>query len=113
MRRALSVALGAGLGLLLVWVAFRGVHAGELFASLKAFEWGWAPVLLALPVLDLWARALRWRILLAPVADARAGKLLQLEAVGLALNNVLFMRLGEPARALLAGLELDVHAFAV
>lgn len=113
MRRTLSAAAGLGVGALLFWLALRGAHPGLVLGAIKRYEWEWTPVLLLVPAADLWLRALRWKHLLSHAVDARPWTLFKLEAVGLCLNNLLFMRLGELARALLAGLELETHAFAV
>ncbi|MBI3300022.1 MAG: flippase-like domain-containing protein [Elusimicrobia bacterium] len=113
MKAKLSAAAGLAFGALLLWFALRGTHPAEVLAAVKGFDPRWAPVLLLLPVLDICTRAMRWKLLLQAISSARVTKLFQLESVGLALNNVLFMRLGEFARAVLCGLELEVHAFAV
>lgn len=39
---------------------------------------------------------------------ATVGRLMRLEAIGLAINNVVFLRIGELARAYLAGVELNI-----
>lgn len=113
MKAKLSVAASIIVGGVLLWAAFHGVPLAEVVTSVKAFEPQWTPLLILLPVVDLFVRAARWRILLRPLAETKTQNLFQLEAVGLALNNILFMRLGELARAILCGLELKVHAFAV
>lgn len=111
--KGLPVALAAGVGGGLCYLAFRDVHLGKVLGALNDFQPAWTPLLLALPVLDLGIRAVRWRILLAPVVDAPRWALFKIEAVGLALNNVLFLRVGEFARALVGARELDVPAASV
>lgn len=113
MSRILSAAAGLSVGALLFWLALRGAHPDMVLGAVRRFEWEWTPVLLLLPVADLWLRALRWRLLLSHAVDARPWVLFKLEAVGLCLNNLLFMRLGELARAVLGGIELETHAFSV
>jgi uncharacterized membrane protein YbhN (UPF0104 family) len=65
--------------------------------------------MLAIVMGDLVVRSLRWRILLSYAAPhARAPRLFQLETIGLAINNVMFLRLGEIVRACLAARELGI-----
>ncbi|OGR47460.1 MAG: hypothetical protein A2X37_12255 [Elusimicrobia bacterium GWA2_66_18] len=113
MRRGLSVlAALTGTGLFL-WLALRGVRFDQLGRALAQARWGWLLPMAVIVFLDLVVRAVRWRILLSRARpDAPVGELLRLEAVGLAVNNVLFMRLGELARGVLAGRCLGFSAFA-
>jgi uncharacterized protein (TIRG00374 family) len=112
-KRVVSMAVAALVGIVLIYFAFRDVHIAEVLGSLKDFRPVWIPLLVLIPVLDLWVRAVRWRVLLAPSARASVGTLFQLEAIGLAINNVLFMRLGEVARAFITGRELNVPLMTV
>ncbi|MBI3566043.1 MAG: flippase-like domain-containing protein, partial [Elusimicrobia bacterium] len=63
--------------------------------------------------LDIFIRAARWRVLLSRARpNAPVLELARLEAIGLGVNNVLFMRLGELARGVLAARRLEMSAFA-
>lgn len=112
-RRVLSVLVGLfGTGFFL-WLALRGVHFDALGRALREASWGWVVPMVAIMILDLLVRALRWRILLGRARpDAPVWELMRLEAIGLAVNNVLFMRLGELLRGILAGRRLGFSAFA-
>jgi uncharacterized protein (TIRG00374 family) len=59
----------------------------------------------AVPVyfVGYWLRALRWRLLLRPVADIATSRLYPVVLIGLMSNNVAPMRLGELVRAYLVG----------
>jgi len=50
-----------------------------------------------------WLRALRWRLLLRPVADIPISRLYPIVIIGLMTNNVAPMRVGELVRAYLLG----------
>lgn len=104
----ISAVAALGVSGFLFYFAMRGVRVSEIREVLSGANIRWLPMLLVMPVLDLWIRAVRWRRLLYPVAAARVGTLFQLEAVGLALNNLLFLRVGEVARVFIAGKELGV-----
>ena len=108
--RAFSVLLAVAFGSALFVYAFRGIRLAELTEILSRFSPGWLPVIAILPLLDLMIRATRWRILLKPVARAGVWELFQFEAIGMAINNLLFLRLGELARGIVTGKELGVHA---
>jgi hypothetical protein len=108
-RRQLFVVFSIFLSALFLWLAFRHVPMPSLLEILASTHPQWVLAILAIIFLDLFIRALRWQALLSFVCpQASWPKLLCLEAAGLAVNNVLFMRLGELARALLASRELKI-----
>lgn len=99
-RRAL---FGLLLSLGLLYLFFRPVDWGALVAAL--FE---ANLLLLAPALTLyfagvWLRSVRWRLLLAPVADVPTSRLFRALIIGFTANDLLPVRLGEVARAVLLG----------
>lgn len=106
-RRAASVILGLALSAGFLIMALRNVRLAELLEALAKARWAWIPLMLAISALDLTVRSARWKILLAE-AHPRLWDLIRFETVGLAVNNVLFARLGELARSYLAarGLRL-------
>lgn len=112
-RSSLPIALAVLVGGCLFYYAFRDVPVGEFARSLRNLNALWLPVLVLLPPLDLWLRALRWRILLRPVVDADVKLLFQLEAIGMAINNILFLRIGELARGVVGGIELKIPTVTV
>ncbi len=108
-RRHLFVVFSIFFSALFIWLAFRHVPLPSLLEILARAHPQWVLAMLAIIFLDLFIRALRWKALLFFVCpQASWPKLLCLEAAGLAVNNVLFMRLGELARALLASQELKI-----
>lgn len=104
----LPVVIGLGLTALFLWLAVRNVRLAELAQVLSEARWEWIAVMAAVAFMDLMVRALRWRILLRRVGSPGFWLLLRLEAIGLGVNNVLFMRLGELTRAFLAGREIRI-----
>ena len=102
MKRKLSIATGLAISAVFLWLACRHVDFDALaliLADIKA-----APLLLVVfgVCAELLIRGIKWRILLAPSAPVRAWDTTRIEAAGLALNNVLPLRLGEIARAAFA-----------
>ncbi|MBI4348750.1 MAG: flippase-like domain-containing protein [Elusimicrobia bacterium] len=117
-KKYLSAVLSVAVTVFFLWLALRKVSFSEVQHAASRMDLRYLAPMLAVVVFDLLVRALRWRILLAgaPASDARAEKprvwvLFQLEAIGLALNNILLFRLGEFTRAYLAGVELKVSGF--
>jgi len=109
LRRNFPVLLGAGVSAALAFLALRNVRPGEAWRALSNVNLWWLPALVGVTLADLAIRALRWRLILAG-ASSNAGvkQLVRLETIGLAVNNVLFLRLGEIARAYLAARELGM-----
>ncbi|MFH1724550.1 MAG: lysylphosphatidylglycerol synthase transmembrane domain-containing protein [Elusimicrobiota bacterium] len=112
-RRRASILLAVAVGAGLFYFAFRDVRFGDLLRTLGGFRKAWLPVLIAIPVLDVWIRAVRWRLLLRPVVEARTWETFQFEAIGLAINNIVFLRLGELARGIVAARELKISTVSV
>lgn len=108
-RKTASVLAAGAMTVALLALALRNVNLHQLCRVIAAARWRWLPVLAAITLFDFTVRAMRWRILLSRSGSpAPTRELVKLEAIGLAVNNVLFMRLGELARAFLASRELDI-----
>jgi len=102
MKRKLSIATGLAVSAAFLWLACRHVDFHALAAILAGIEP--APLLLVVVGVcaELLIRGIKWRLLLAPSGPVRAWDTTRIEAAGLALNNVLPLRLGEVARAAFA-----------
>lgn len=107
-RKRLSAALGLAVTGVFLYLAARNVELGRLREVFSQARPLWLIPVLAIAAGDILIRALRWRILLSQAVPAPVGTLYQLEAVGLGVNNVLFARLGELTRAVLAARQLGV-----
>ena len=101
MKKKVSIIGGLAVSAALLWLAFRRADAGALAAILSSLSP--APLwLIFFTVLgELALRGLKWRLLLAPAGPARFLDAVRIETAGLALNNILPLRLGELARAAL------------
>lgn len=112
-KHALSVAVGLAGTAFFLWLALRNVKLDDLLRALSGARWGWLVPMGAVVFIDLFVRAARWRVLLSRARpDAPVLELARLEAIGLAVNNVLFLRLGELVRGMLAARRLEMSAFA-
>ncbi|MEK7388667.1 MAG: lysylphosphatidylglycerol synthase transmembrane domain-containing protein [Elusimicrobiota bacterium] len=113
-KRLIPIAAALIATVFFLWLAVRGVDSAALKKALRAAEFIWILPMIVVMCVDLLIRALRWRVLLsrARVTPAPVWTLIKLEAIGLAINNVLFLRLGELARAILASRRLDIPVLA-
>lgn len=112
-KHALSVGLGLAGTAFFLWLALRNVNLRDLLAALQGASWIWLVPMTAIVFLDLFVRGARWRVLLSRARpDAPVLELTRLEAIGLGVNNVLFLRLGELIRGVLAARRLQMSAFA-
>lgn len=100
MRNGGRAALGILLSVALLALTLRGVPFGEVVRVLRASDWTLFLLATICATLIFPLRARRWRTILDPVAPALPlGPLWRATAIGMATNNVLPARLGEPARA--------------
>lgn len=108
-KRVLSAVAAGAITLGLLALAARNVRFAELWPILAAARGRWLAVMIVIAMLDLTIRARRWQVLLSRSgAKPTVWQLFQLETIGLAVNNVLFLRVGELARAFLAARELSL-----
>jgi len=92
--------VGIAISVAAIWWAMRGVEWGLVWPALRAADWRLlAAVFLLAPVINIGVRAVRWRILLRPVASLSVASCASATAVGLLANNVLPARIGEFVRA--------------
>lgn len=112
LRRHAPAVVGFVISAVLLYLALRNVKFEELGKMLAQARWEWVAVMVGIGFVDLTVRGARWRLLLSR-AQGKGAKptvflMSRLEAVGLAINNVLPARIGELARAFLAGRELGI-----
>ncbi|MDT8286103.1 MAG: lysylphosphatidylglycerol synthase transmembrane domain-containing protein [Elusimicrobiales bacterium] len=98
MRKPLSIAAGAVVSLGFLYLAARNIDLGLVAGSFSRVDWRWLPVISGIYLLELFLRGVKWKLLLDPAGRPRVWDCFRIEAVGLALNNILPFRLGELAR---------------
>lgn len=95
-RGALGIALSVGL----LWWALHDVSFDEVRTHLRATNMPLMVLAAIIATFTFPVRALRWRVILAPVDEhLQLGLLWRATAIGMALNNVVPLRAGEVARA--------------
>lgn len=106
-RRAALFVLGIAIGALFLWLAVRSLDRAAIAEALATAAAHPGRIALGFACLFAYygAKALRWRFLVAPFAQARARALLPAVLAGLA-GNYLFPHFGEIPRAVLAARRL-------
>ncbi len=102
--------IGIAVSGLFLFLAFRGQDFGDIRDALRQANLWWLVPGLAVYFVGVWLRAVRWAILLRPVAavvDSRA--LFPTVVIGYMANNVLPLRAGELVRSYLVGRQYQVR----
>lgn len=86
-----------------LFLAFRKVDVAEFRDAFQSARYVYVIPAVALMMLSLWLRAVRWRFLLAPVKRIGIGSLFSATAIGLMANDLLPARVGEFVRAHVIG----------
>ncbi|MDQ3702403.1 MAG: flippase-like domain-containing protein [Chloroflexota bacterium] len=97
----MQVAAGLAISVVCLWLAARGLELAEVGRALAGAHYLWLLPALALYFAGVWVRAVRWHLLLLPVAVLPAARLFPVVVIGYMANNVLPARLGEIARCYL------------
>ncbi|MBC8248380.1 MAG: flippase-like domain-containing protein [Anaerolineales bacterium] len=102
--RGLQVALGTGLSLVFLWLAFRDVPLSQVVATFSRADYRFVALALVLVLTSPLARAARWRLLYHPdqkeLSHLRLAEVLLISQM---LNIVVPARLGEVARIYFMG----------
>ena len=69
-KKAIQYLLLLALALLLLYVSFRGVKWSDFIEGIKSCNFHWIALSMAVGILGLIIRALRWRLLLKPLDNA-------------------------------------------
>ncbi len=105
--------LGLAISAVFLVIAFRGQHPSEVWAVLRQADLVWLVPALALFALGVLVRAVRWSVLLRPVAPLSGRDVLPVLLAGYTANNILPLRTGEIVRAFLLGSRFGVRRSAV
>jgi glycosyltransferase 2 family protein len=97
-KHFLRIALSLGLSVVFLWIALRGVSWQETADALRAAHIIYVPLIFIVGVVSLYFRALRWGVLLGPIATVGRRSLFAATAMGFAANMLLPLRAGEVLR---------------
>jgi glycosyltransferase 2 family protein len=110
MNRSVRIGIGIAISAFFLYMAFRGQDFGEIRDSLRETRLWWALPALALYFMGVYLRAIRWRILLRPIApQATSRQLFPVVVIGFMANNLLPLRAGEIVRSVIIGREFRVR----
>jgi len=105
-RRAAQTLLGVAISGVCLWLAVRQVPLDQVGTALRQARPMWLVLSLVALSLDVTTRAMRWAVLLRPIARVPWRRLLSPTVIGYMGNAVLPARLGEVLRAALLGQAL-------
>jgi uncharacterized protein (TIRG00374 family) len=97
---------GILVSLLCLCLAVKGMDFHSLLAALSHTHWVWLVPTFVILAGGMWARALRWRLLLQPQQGTRTSRLFNLMNISYLVNNIFPFRLGDVLRAYLCA-ELE------
>ena len=104
----LRIAVGVAVGVLLLWLAFKGVTWSEVSDVLRSLSYKWIAAGIALYYLALATRAFRWWLILKQIVGLTLRQVSVALLVGYAVNALLPARLGELFRADFCRRQYDV-----
>lgn len=91
------------IGIVLLWVSFRGIDFKKLGATLREAEYGWLLLSAAFSVIAFFIRARRWILLIEPLGYTPGLKNTYHSLVTGYFANLIFPRLGEVTRCVALG----------
>lgn len=113
LKKFLQTVFGFLLAGLFLYLAFRGVRFGDLWASLQDVDYLWVALLVPIVVISHWLRAVRWSYLLSPVKEnIPTRNLFSAVMIGFMVNNIL-PRVGEVTRAFAVGRSENISKSSV
>lgn len=101
-KRTVAVA-GVGIALFCLFLAFRNVPFGDLWAALRRAEYVWLVPAMAFVACSMIFRVFRWRCLLSPMKRIGFWDLFSAISICFMMNNILPARSGEIIRSILVG----------
>jgi uncharacterized protein (TIRG00374 family) len=102
-KKQITLLLGIPLSIFFLWIALMDVDFVKAFSLIKKADYRFIILAAAVVVFDFSMRALRWRILLAPIKLIKYIELVSNVFIGFMANNVLPLRAGEVIRVFLIG----------
>lgn len=108
-KKRVLILLGVAISVVCLWLAFRGTNFADVGAALLGANAWLALPLLASQALFYWIKAIRWRMLLAPMTRTTTWRVVPSMMIGFMANNVLPAHLGEFVRMYLGARDLALN----
>jgi uncharacterized protein (TIRG00374 family) len=109
MKTKVNIILGSLVGLLFVWLAFRGTDIEGIKSSFKAVKYIYIVPVVFLSIVVLVLRSYRWGVILKPLEKINQWPLFSITAVGFLAINLLPVRMGEFARPYLISKKSSIR----
>jgi uncharacterized protein (TIRG00374 family) len=109
MKTKVNIILGSLVGLLFVWLAFRGTDIEGLKSSFKAVKYIYIVPVVFLSIVVLVLRSYRWGVILEPLEKINQWTLFSITAVGFMAISLLPVRMGEFARPYLISKKSSIR----
>ncbi len=100
--------IGVIISAVFIWLALRGLHLPDVWASLRTADYWWLIPSVAVYFLAVWARTWRWDYLLRPMKQIPLRRLFPVVVIGYMGNNVYPFRAGELLRSFVLRQQEDV-----
>jgi len=101
---------GFALSVILLWLVVRRIDLAQTARAVLAINGKYLAVSLCFYLLTIFFRSVRWRYLLEAEPPIPVPALLSATSIGLMVNNILPLRMGDVARAYLIGRHARVSA---
>ncbi|HJP89237.1 MAG TPA: lysylphosphatidylglycerol synthase transmembrane domain-containing protein [Candidatus Limnocylindrales bacterium] len=109
----IRLVVGLGISVVFAWATLRQVDLVKVGAALQRVNVAALGVVIGFVAVELVLRSYRWRVLLRPIADVPLRLTTAYLAIGYFANTMLPARLGDVARAFLAGRAFNLSRLAV
>jgi uncharacterized protein (TIRG00374 family) len=109
MKTKINVILGLLVGLIFVWLAFRGTDIEGIKSSFKAVKYIYLTPVVLLSIVVLVLRSYRWGVILEPLEKIDQGTLFSITAVGFMAISLLPVRMGEFVRPYLVSRKSSIR----
>ena len=106
--RKTAIYFGFALSAVLLWLVVRKIDLPRMVETVRTIKWWYFVLSLVFFLFTIYSRALRWRYLLATKPPIPVPALFSATSIGLLINNVLPIRMGDIARAYLIGKKAAV-----
>lgn len=100
-RTLIQTAIGLPVSAIFLWLALRNADLGEAMAMIRASNLALVIPAAFVLMFGIWLRAVRWRILLAPLGRTTLMQSFSALTIGYLANNALPARLGEIVRVVI------------
>jgi len=108
-NKRILILVGVLISVFFLWYSLRGTDFAEIGRALAEADWWLCVPMLAAYALYYWIKAIRWRMLLAPMTKTTARAIFSPMMIGFLFNNLLPAHLGEFVRMYLGARQLGLR----